>query len=159
MALNKKEIERLSFLLKKIDSPNKGLPQPVFDALVNIVPFVACELVIVSKEGILLTWRDDKWFKGWHFPGGLLRFRESFEDRIKKVADKELGIKLNKHKFLFTINYIKGSRGHCISFIFLCSTSMAPVDGKFFRKMPKDIIKEHRELWYKLQKIKKYGIK
>ncbi|MEK9154608.1 MAG: NUDIX domain-containing protein [Patescibacteria group bacterium] len=151
--LNKKEFKQLSSLLKKIKNPHEGLPQPVFDALLNVVPFFACELVIVGKKGILLTWREDKWWKGWHFPGGLLRYRESFDERIAKVAFNELGINIKKSKFLFLKNYDQGIRCHTISAVFLCKTDMTPKDGKFFEKMPKNIIEEHKELW---KMVKKY---
>ncbi|HEY4494840.1 MAG TPA: hypothetical protein VJC01_00090, partial [Candidatus Paceibacterota bacterium] len=60
--LTNKEIKKLVLLLAKIKNPHEGLPQPVFDALCGIVPFVACELVVVGKKGILLTWREDKWW-------------------------------------------------------------------------------------------------
>lgn len=139
-------------LLKKIDNPHEGLPQPVFDALCGMVPFVACELVIVDKKGILLTWRNDKWWRGWHFPGGLFRFRESFEERIKKVARKELGVNIKSFKLLFVKDCSQGARGHVVSLVFRCETVMTPKHGKYFQKMPKNIIEEHREFWKKIQK-------
>ena len=145
--LDKKELKQLVSLLKKIDKPHEGLPQPVFDALCDVIPFVACELVVVGKKGILLTWRKDKWWKGWHFPGGLLRYRENFDERIQKVAFDELGINLTSYKFLFPMNYGQGSRGHSVSLAFLCKTAMTPKDGKFFKKMPENIIESHKELW------------
>lgn len=153
--LTSKEQEQLIALLKKIKNPQLGLPQPVFDALVKIVPFVSCELIIVNKKGILLTWREDKWWKGWHFPGGLIRYKESFEKRIQKTALSELGIRIKKYEFLFPINYLDSPRNHGISLIFLCMTDMIPNDGKFFKKMPQDIIREHKKLWGMI--IKKIG--
>jgi len=154
--LTLKEQKQLVTLLEKIENPQQGLPQSVFDALVKIVPFISCELIIVNKKGILLTWREDKWWKGWHIPGGLLRYKESLDNRIKEVADKELGIKIKKYRFLFNMNYMEDSRGHSVSFVFLCSTDETPRDGQFFKKMPEDIIIEHIEMW---NKLKKYDLK
>ncbi|MFA7653851.1 MAG: NUDIX hydrolase [Candidatus Magasanikbacteria bacterium] len=146
--LNKKELKQLVSLLKKIDKPHEGLPQSVFDALCGVVPFVACELVVVSeKNEILMEWRQDKWWHGWHFPGGLLRFRERFEERLDKVAWDELGINLVSHKFLYAEDCSQGKRGHVISLVFMCKTMMKPIHGKFFKKMPKNIIEAHKELW------------
>ncbi len=146
--INKKELKQLVSLLKKIDNPHKGLPQSVFDALCSIVSFAGCELIVINnKKELLLTWRNDKWWRGWHFPGGLLRYRESFKERIQKVAWDELGISITSHKFLFPINYVQGERGHVISLVFLCKTKEIPKDGKFFKKMPKKIINAHKELW------------
>lgn len=149
--LNQKETKQLVSLLKRIDKPHEGLPQSVFDALCGVVPFVSCELVIVEKKRILLTWREDKWWRGWHFPGGLLRYRESLEERIKKVAWDELGIEVNRHKFLFTMDYSQGVRCHAVSLVFFCQTVMTPKHGKFFKKMPKNIIEVHKELWEKIK--------
>ena len=145
--LDKKELKQLASLIKKIDKPHESLPQSVFEALCGIVPFVACELIVKNKKGILLTWREDKWWNGWHFPGGLLRYRENFDERIQKVAWEELGINITNYKFLFPINCSQGSRGHSVSLVFLCETEMIPKDGKFFKKMPKNIIETHKELW------------
>lgn len=155
--LNKKELKRLSSLLKKINNPHKGLSRPVFDALLNIVPFVACELVVINKKGILLTWRNDKWWKGWHFPGGLMRYGENFDERIQKTAQNELGVNITGYKFLFIKNYNQGVRGHTVSLFFLCKSDMKPKDGKFFKKMPKNIIKEHKELWEMIRSKIKIG--
>lgn len=151
---NAKEIKQLVALLKKIDNPHQGLPQPVFDALIKIVPFAACELAVVDgKGGILLTWREDEWYKGWHFPGRLMRFRESFEECIKNAAQDELNIKISSHKFLFVKDYSQSPRGHVVSLVFRCQTTETVKQGKFFKKMPKDIIEDHKELWRKIQKF------
>lgn len=150
--LTQKETKQLVSLIKKIDKPHEGLPQPVFDALINTVPFVACELVLINSRGILLTWRNDKLWTGWHFPGGLLRFRERFEERIERVAWNELGVDIINSKFLYAKDCSQGKRGHVVSLVFLCKTAMAPKKGKFFKKMPKNIIEDHKEMWSKVSK-------
>lgn len=153
--LNRNELKQLLSLLKKIDNPHAGLPQSVFDILIKIVPFVACELAIVDdKKRILLTWREDRWWRGWHFPGGLLRYRETFEERIRAVARKELGVDITNHKFLFAKDCSQGARSHVVSLVFRCETMMVPKQGRYFKKMPKNIIEEHKKLWAKIQKSK-----
>ena len=151
--LSKKEIQQLSVLLKKIDNPHEGLPQPIFDALLRIVPFVACELVITDKKGILLTYRHDKWFKGWHLPGGLMRYNESFQERIDHVIKNELGVKVINIKFLFPYNYNFCVRGHGVSLFFLCQTDKKPKNGKYFKKMPKNIIPAHKKVWEQVSNL------
>ncbi len=150
--LNKKETKQLASLIKKIDNPHEGLPQPVFEALTKIIPFVACELVVIDKKGALLTWREDKWWRGWHFPGGLLRYQESFEERIEQVAWKEFGVNIASFKFLFAKDCKQSNRGCGVSLVFLCKTAMTPNRGRYFKKMPKNIIEEHKELWLKVSK-------
>jgi len=155
--ISQKEIKQLAGLLKKIDNPHEGLPQPVFDALVNVVPFVACEVIIINdKKGVLMTWRDDKWWRGWHFPGGLLRFRECFEERIEQVAWQELGINISTFEFLFIKNHEQCARGHAVSLVFLCQTEMKPKTGRFFKKMPKNIVDGTEEMWEYLKQTKKF---
>lgn len=150
--LSQKDIRQFVRLAKKIDKPHEGLPKEVFQALCKVVPFAACELAIVNaKKEILLAWRDDKFWRGWHFPGGLIRFRETFEERIETTAWDELGVRIENFKFLFPINYSQIERGHSVSLVFLCKTDMNPKKGKWFKTMPKNIIEEHKEVWDKVK--------
>lgn len=152
--LTQKEIKQLVKLLRKVKNPHNGLPEQIFIALTKIVPFVACEMALVnSKKKILLTWRDDQWWTGRHFPGGLMRLGESFEENLQNTARRELGIKLASFKFLFLHNYQKGRRGHAISLVFLCRTNQKPHDGKFFKAIPKDLIAIQKPLWRKVRKL------
>lgn len=150
--LTKKEVEQLAMLLKKIENPQQGLPQPVFDALCHVIPFISCELAVVNKKGeLLLTWREDEWWSGWHFPGGLMRYGESVDVRIKKMALDETGIRVKKYSFLFPANYTKSPRANGVSLVFVCEENTS-TEGKFFKNMPKDIIPEHRILWKHVRK-------
>ena len=135
--------------VKKIKRPQDGLPFSVFESLCKIVPFIGCEIIIQDDCGrFLLTWRDDKWYHGWHFPGGLLRAGETFEERINQTTIRELGVKTKKVMFLKPINHGgRDRRGYVISLAFLCQLNKKPTVGKFFARMPKDIIPEHRLLW------------
>ncbi len=151
--LNPKELKQVSSLLKKVDNPHEGLPQPIFDAMAKLTPFIACEIVLAGPDGILLTWREDKWWKGWHFPGGLMRFRESFLDRIQQVAMREIGIKIHKYDFLFLKNCNMAGRAHAVSLVFRCYAKDRPKKGKFFKKMPPDIIDGHKDMWKKAYKM------
>lgn len=153
--ITQNEIDALVRLLGKVKNPEKGLPAEVFNALTRIVPFSACEMVVINKnKEILLTHREDQWWKGWHIPGGLLRMNEDFKTRLSKVAKNELGAKLKSFKFLFPMNYPKTPRGHDVSLVFLCTLSGKPQHGTFFKNLPKNTIKEHVVLYKKLQKLK-----
>lgn len=147
--LDPREIAALSKLLEKIQRPQGDLPQPVFDALVKVVPFISCELAVLNARGeILLTWRDDAYWTGWHFPGRLIRYGENFSHCIRTTARRELNIRIPRATFLFPMDYHKTCpRGHAVSLVFLCPTRQKPKDGKFFARMPNDIISDHRLLW------------
>lgn len=135
--------------------PHLGLPKNLFNRIVKLVPFAACELVIMNKRGeFLLTWRDDKYWRGWHCPGGLLRFKEPFEERIQAVARHELGIHISSWKFMDVFNYLDDPRGHTVALVFLCKTPDVPKTGKFFKKIPKNILKHHRQYLERILKKK-----
>jgi colanic acid biosynthesis protein WcaH len=150
----KKDLNSLKNIISKIKNPERGIEQEVFDILCKIITHVACELIILNQhKEILLTYRHDKIWQGWHFPGGILRYREAFESRLKQVAKLELQAKLKTAKFLFPFNYINGQRGHDVSLVFLCELKSKPKIGKWFKQMPKNIISEHKELWKKVKYV------
>ncbi len=75
-------------------NPEKGLGEELFLQISSLVPIVNVDLLVYnSQRQFLLTKRDDPHCgKGWHIPGGCIRFKESCVDRIRKVAKNELGI-------------------------------------------------------------------
>ena len=81
--------------------PEQGLGEELFLTVSSLVPIVNVDLLVYNSKGqFLLTKRDDPYCgKGWHVPGGCIRFKETCEERIRKVALGELGIsKLTIHK-------------------------------------------------------------
>ncbi len=150
--LPKKDLNSLKNIISKIKNPERGIEQEVFDILCKIITHLACELIVINRrKEILLTFRQDKIWQGWHFPGGLLRYREAFKSRLEQVAKLELQTKLKTAKFLFPINYVKSQRGHDVSLVFLCELKGEPKTGQWFKQMPKNIIPEHRALWKKVK--------
>lgn len=112
-------------IYEQIEEPNKGLPYEVFRFVSAITPMVNVDLLIIDdKNRILLAMRDDEFSgKVWHIPGGIIRFRETMEDRIQKTAQAEIGIKVLCDMSPIAVNEIFSSheeRGHFISFLFLC---------------------------------------
>lgn len=146
--LTKNETQRLSELLRKVEGQHEELPKNVFHALLKVVPFIACEVAVKNDKGeILLTERNDRYWKGWHIPGGLLRYKESFEERIQFVAKNELGIHVDSIRFLGPVNHTDDKRGHAVSLVFVCTTPDKPSHGKWFKESPKNIIEHHKEIF------------
>ena len=48
-------------------------------------------LIRNDRREILLTWRHDELYHGWHVPGGVMRYKERLADRVAAVAHIELG--------------------------------------------------------------------
>ena len=75
----------------KIKDPKKSLPEDIFLLLSRISPLVNVDLLIKNKKNqILLTWRQkgQVYPEGWHIPGGIIRYKEKFTNRIKEVANQ-----------------------------------------------------------------------
>jgi len=127
-----------------IKNSKRGLPEEIFIFISKTTPLVNVDLLIKDKyHGVLLTWRDDRIYgKGWHIPGGIVRFKESFAERINKVAEEELGSKVVFSEVpLFikeNIHPTRNVRGHFISILFSCQLLTKPYDIlKYKGGMPK----------------------
>lgn len=75
-------------------SPEKGLGEELFLFVSSLVPVINVDLLVYNQHGqFLLTRRNDPHCGiGWHIPGGCVRFKETFDSRIRKVAKSELGL-------------------------------------------------------------------
>jgi colanic acid biosynthesis protein WcaH len=114
-----------------IGDPHDGLPSEVFLFVSRITPLVNVDLLIQDDRGrTLLTWREDEFFgAGWHVPGGIIRYKESFADRIQACAAEELGVVVSHEGAPLIV--LEGfapqpTRGHAISFLFRCQLIGAP---------------------------------
>lgn len=117
----------LDQLRDSIPDPTQGLPEEVFLFATEITPMVNVDLLIRDTKGnILLSWRDDPIDKtGWHVPGGIIRLQETFEERIQKVGELEIGCPaiLFDPKPLEIVPILlpeRKQRSHFISFIYSC---------------------------------------
>lgn len=84
------------------------------------------DLIIRDECGrILLAWRNDELCgMGWHVPGGVIRLKETFEERIQKTALKEIGCEVIFEKEPVEVRSIihkeKKTRGHFVTFVYEC---------------------------------------
>lgn len=143
--------ETIKSLETFIKNPSEGLPEEIFLLVSRIVPMVNVDLLIKNKKNqTLLTWRDDGYWKsGWHIPGGIIRYKETFADRLNAVADIELGAKITFKKKPLAINEFihpsRNNRGHFISLLFECRL-ISPLDESI--KFKKGIPKPGEWAWY-----------
>ena len=101
-----------------------GLPDEVFSFVSSVTPMVNVDLLIIDEaKGTLLSWRKDDISEGWHIPGGIVRFKETLEERIHRTAQKELGTDVSFDETPLKISEIfmpYQRRGHFISFLYRC---------------------------------------
>ncbi len=118
--------DAIEVLDKHIADPSEGLPYEVFLYISRVTPLVNVDLLIKDEGGrTLLSWRDDQYAgTGWHVPGGIVRFKETMETRVKKVAKTEIGTDVSFDPIPIAMNQIihpdNTNRGHFISFLYKC---------------------------------------
>lgn len=109
-----------------VPTAHQGLPDPLFYLTSRLTPMVNVDLVIRDQnKRILLTWRDDRFYgPGWHIPGGIIRFKETWSNRIHEVARCELGATISHDETPAAVfemmNPDRDIRGHFISLVFEC---------------------------------------
>ncbi len=86
--------DAIAILDRQVSNPSAGLPDELFFFISRTTPMVNVDLLIKDENRrTLLAWREDSIAgTGWHIPGGIIRFKETFEQRIQKVAQLEVGI-------------------------------------------------------------------
>ena len=75
-------------------SAEAGLGTDLFVFISSLTPIVNVDLLVYNSKGqFILSRRNDAHCGiGWHVPGGCIRFKESIESRIRKVAESELNL-------------------------------------------------------------------
>lgn len=122
--MNLKEI--LNEARRFVDDPTKGVPEELFLFMSEMMPLQNVDLLVRDKVGkVLLAWRNDPWWgNGWHVPGGIIRVKETFEERIQRTAEAELHSTVTFQKEPLEIVPIIAKefiqRGHHITFVYDC---------------------------------------
>ncbi len=127
-------------LPEALEGAERGLPNDTFSFVASVTPMVNVDLLILDSESrVLLAWRKDEMNDGWHIPGGIIRFKETFADRIHRTAQKELGTDVTFDNVPLKISEIImpfQRRGHFISFLYRCYLPEGyelPNEGKSMR--------------------------
>ena len=155
----------LESYLKKIkgiiSDPQDGLPEELFHFASSITAMANVDLLMKNNKKTLLIWRDDQYYgPGWHIPGGIIRFKETFSSRIHKVAESELDMSVTHSQAPITIKELfaknRNVRGHFITFLYECWPESEPDISRKYNggepqngqwswhdKSPINIIKQH----------------
>lgn len=152
----------LDKVLQLVPDSRQGLPEELFYFVSTLTPMVNVDLLIKDAAGkTFLTWREDKFYgAGWHIPGGIIRFKEKIEDRIKKVAETEVGCDVTFNPIPIAVKGLvcedRDIRGHFISLLYACQLKGAPDLSRSFiskkplvgqwlwhEKAPKNLLKAH----------------
>jgi len=159
-----------------------GLGTELFLFSSTLIPVVNVDLLLTnSKHEILLAWRDDPHTgKGWHIPGGCVRFKEKLMDCVQKTAITEFGAEVIcrpkpiKVFEIFTSRYRdeiedQKERAHFITLVYACKFKdetmllerqkseyeNKPGYLKWFSELPEDLLDVqecYRESWTEINK-------
>lgn len=111
-------------LEKQVPNPSAGLPDEIFFYISKTTPLVNIDLLIKDEKGrTLLSWRNDKNSgTGWHVPGGIIRFKETLDERINKVAETEIGRRVSFNPDPIAVNQFinrnRDVRSHFVSIMY-----------------------------------------
>jgi len=120
--------EALDVIEQAISDPKVGLPEEIFKLISRLTPMVNVDLLVKdTNQRTLLAWRDDEYSgTGWHIPGGIVRFKESLENRIQQVAISELKTEVRFNPNPISLNQAfcnPDTRGHFISLLYKCTVN------------------------------------
>jgi len=115
---------------------------------------VAVELAIIDKNKVLMTWRDDKHFKGWHLPGTYLQQGESLSEAAQRCAMREINVSVEAIRQLSTFNNTDNQRFHDVTILLHCALTHAyPDKGQWFTEKPMELIYPQRKYWSAIQHV------
>ncbi len=117
--------EAIARLDEAAGKPGMDLPEELFLFISRVTPLVNVDLLVKDEHGhTLLTWRDDEFYgSGWHVPGGIIRYKEHAADRIRKVAEQEIGSPVEFDPVPIVIIETMSEqreRGHFLSMLYRC---------------------------------------
>lgn len=163
--LTSNEAAELVRLLNKMTWP---VPRNVFNALCENLIMSAIELAVIRRKKLgfelLMFYREDEYFKGWHMPGTIMQPGETELSALKRLIASEIKQKVSKPEAVGRMNFLKGSgpgqykRGQVYATFFTASFhGNYTGDGTFFplNKIPKDTLSGHKMMIKKIRDVLK----
>jgi colanic acid biosynthesis protein WcaH len=103
-------------LNKKIDF----IPRATYERIVECMPIVSVEALIVSEGMLLFLRRKNQPAKGeWWFPGGRIRKGESLKEALCREIIEETGLEIMSSRFVGVYSRVFPER-HDITIAYLC---------------------------------------
>lgn len=154
--LSKKEWQAIDKLVKVIIPPAPKIPAALWQTIMSRTVPTSVELVLILNGKVLLTRRNDKYFKGVHFPGSYLQPGETFLKAARRCAKRELKIKITAVEQVGrVINHPIHNRFHDCSVLLRCKFKGEPIVGEWHVTKPKDLLKVQKEYWNEVRPLLK----
>lgn len=133
------------------------LSKEEFNSIYSRVPRLCVEVIYyMPQKGVLLTRRAIEPAKGmWHTPGGTVYYKETMEDAVRRIAERELGMNVIVDQFLGIIEFNKDET-HVVSVAMLVKSANEIInlneeasEYAFFRALPENMIPAQKEFLLK----------
>lgn len=150
-------LKQLALLISRLPKIHEGMWRDCFLPIMSLVVAASCELVIVRGGKVLLVWREDAHYRGWHTPGGYIGPGESRQASVTRIASKELGCDPQFVRIIEAFIQDDNPRLPDESNLFLCTLpdGVEPAKGQWFDQCPPDILVHHRKFWEPISKYLK----
>lgn len=166
------ELTVLADLLRR--ARNTQIKGEVWHALVTKFPTVPIELIVLDDQSrVLLVYRDDAEFKGWHHPGAVWNDWETIPERRQRLVESEIikgaGIQVTDPVSIGWMGVYRGNgtdesqtRLACALIHISCLIGeFSPKEGYGFfslDNLPENTLRHHRYMLRRVQKYLKDGI-
>lgn len=125
-----------------------------YDFIYSRSPRICVDLIIRRGKKVFMTKRDIPPYKGkWHIPGGRIRFRETFQQAVKRIASGEIK---GKFKIVKTIGFMEflrevqnGRPRHSVSIAVVVEGSFDKSCGQFCDINTENVLPVQREFLIK----------
>lgn len=149
------EKERLlaELLEEVVQKEGSYLPEKAYFLIHRLVCWGAVEVLITRNEGkeFLLRYREDKWFRGWHIPGGYIKPTESIQEACNRMAQEDAGVdSVNGLKLVAVMKWSDHPFSAPLCLLLTCEPNEKVVernDLKFFSDVPEPMIHRNHILY------------
>lgn len=158
--LSENEWTEWTKLTKRIKFIDGKIPEEAFYAFCEAFVTAVIDLIpyrrLNNEVEILLIYRKDKYYDGFHIPGSVIVPGKTSKETLNSVIDVELGKDslVSKIDFVGIIDSMKGEgldldkRGQDLKLLYVCKVDGEVMEGEWFTKnnLPKNIIPEHQKV-------------
>lgn len=152
--MESKKERLLAELLREVTEKENGyIPEESYLLIHRLVSWGVVEVLITRNEGreFLLRYRHDKWFKGWHIPGGYVRPKESIQQACNRMAQEDAGIRgVSDLKLIAAMKWLDHPFASPFCLLLACQPVEEVVekaDLKFFSTIPEILIHPNHTLY------------
>lgn len=102
------------------DKEEGFIPSKIYNRIVELMPIVSVEAVIVKDNALLFLKRNNEPALGqWWFPGGRIRKGEPLEEALSREIKEETGLAISDFKLINVYSRVFPQR-HDITIVYLC---------------------------------------